>query len=66
MVRTVQAVISKDGEVHLIEPITLEGEHRALVMIMDEAPAELPILACELSLLEWNLPEEDLAWMHLQ
>ena len=66
MVRTVQAVISKDGEVHLIEPIKLDGEHRALVMIMDEVPAELPVLACELSLTEWNLPEEDAAWMHLQ
>lgn len=67
MVRTVQAVISKDGEVHLIEPITLDGEHRALVMIMDKVPAQQqPALACELSLAEWNLPEEDAAWMHLQ
>lgn len=74
MVRTVQAVINKDGEVHLIEPIRLDGEHRAIVMIMDELPAkspaeppaELPVLACSSSLAEWNLPEEDIAWMHLQ
>jgi hypothetical protein len=66
MIRTVQAVISKDGEVQLVEPITLDADYRALVMIMDVVPAELPVLACEPSLSEWNLPEEDNAWMHLQ
>lgn len=66
MIRTIQAVIGKNGEVRLVEPVTLDGEYRALVMIMDEVPAELPVLACEPSLSEWNLPEEYSAWMHLQ
>lgn len=66
MIRTIEAEIDEHGEVRLIEPLRLRSKHRALVMIIDAEPATATTLACEHSLAEWNLPEEDIAWMHLQ
>jgi len=66
MIRTLPAIIDKNGEIRLVEPIKLDAECRALVTIMDEEHAELSALACDLTLSEWILPEEDRAWMHLQ
>ena len=69
MIRTVEAVIDENGNVHLLEPVPLSGSRRALVMILDE-PKELAAetaLLSERSLAEdWNRPEEDAAWSHLQ
>jgi len=67
--RAVQAVIDEDGNVRLLEPIPLSGSKRALVMILDEpgAPIAETALLSERSLAEdWNRPEEDAAWSHLQ
>jgi len=66
MIRTLPAIIDKNGEVRLVEPIKLESECHALVTIMDEEHDELSPLACDQALSEWILPEEDRAWMHLQ
>ncbi len=66
MIRTLPAIIDKNGEVRLVESITLDAECRALVTIMDEEHAEFSPLACDQNLSEWILPEEDRAWMHLQ
>ena len=69
MVRTVEAVIDEQGNVHLLEPVPLSASRRALVMILDE-PGELvaeTALLSERSLAEdWSRPEEDAAWSHLQ
>ncbi len=70
MIRTVEAVIDEQGQVHLLEPVELPATRRALVTILDEEPASnVPdtALLSELALAEdWNRPEEDQAWSHLQ
>ena len=70
MLRTVEAVIDAQGQVHLLEPISLTGSRRALVTILEE---ERDISVHEAALLseaalaeDWNRPEEDVAWSHLQ
>ena len=69
MHRTVEAVIEADGRVRLLEPIEPGTARRALLTILDE-PAEeasnLSALLSEAALEDWNRPEEDEAWSHLQ
>ena len=69
MIQTVEAVIDSQGRVRLLGPITGEGTRRALVTVLDE-PGEMPneaALLAEAALSEdWNRPEEDAAWSHLQ
>jgi hypothetical protein len=66
--RTVEAVIEPTGEVHLIEPVRVTSPRRALVTILEEAPeANETALLSEAALAEdWNRPEEEAAWAHLQ
>jgi hypothetical protein len=69
MIRTVEAIINELGQVKLLETVSLDGPRRALVTVLDEEP--LPIthdsLLSETALAEdWNRPEEDSAWAHLQ
>lgn len=70
MIRTVNAVIDEHGNVHLLEPVQLPAARRALVTILEEHPtAGVPetALLSEAALgEEWNRPEEDEAWSHLQ
>jgi hypothetical protein len=70
MIQTVEAVIDEDGKVHLLEPVRLTEARRALVTILEEDPsgdASETALLSERSLAEdWNRPEEDEAWSHLQ
>ena len=69
MIRTVEAVIDEHGNVRLLEPVPGHGARRALVMILDEpgTPVAGTALLSERSLAEdWNRPEEDKAWSHLQ
>ena len=66
--RTIEAVISKDGEICLLEPIADGSEHRAIVVLLDEAgiSTEQTAALSEPALRDWNRPEEDSAWSHLQ
>ena len=66
--KTVEAIIETNGEVHLIEPLRVPTPCRALVTILEEAPAAKDTaLLSEAALAEdWNRPEEDAAWAHLQ
>lgn len=69
MIHTLEATIDENGEVLLAEPIAIKGVHRALVMVLDEPPANIDetVLLAEHSLAEdWNKPEEDEAWSHLK
>jgi len=70
MIRTFEAVIDEKGNVRLLEAVRLPGMRRALVSILEEEPA---IAANETALLsepalaeDWNRPEEEKAWSHLQ
>jgi hypothetical protein len=70
MLRTVEAVIDAQGQVHLLEPISLAEARRALVTILEEAPGtgthESALLSESALAEDWNRPEEDAAWSHLQ
>jgi hypothetical protein len=69
MIKTVEAVVGPGGVVRLLESVPLTGERRALVTILDEEPQTQPhetTLLSESALSDWNRPEEDAAWAHLQ
>ena len=70
MIRTLEAVIDEQGAVKLLENVRLPAARRALVMILEEEPMGHPAetaLLSEAALAEdWNRPEEDAAWAHLQ
>ena len=70
MLETVEAMVDEAGNVRLLERLHLSSTHRALVTILDDAH---PIVSAETALLseptlavDWNRPEEDAAWSHLQ
>ncbi len=70
MLQTIEAMIDEQGNVRLLEFIQLPTARRALVTILeDELDANIPetALLSEAALAEdWNRPEEDKAWSHLQ
>ena len=69
MMRTIKAIVDERGVVHLLEPVQLDRRRRALVTILAEEPSDVheTALLSEASLAEdWNRPEEDAAWAHLQ
>ena len=66
--RSVEAIIEPTGEVRLIEPIVVSSPCRALVTILEEAPADRDAAFLSEAALtaDWNRAEEDAAWAHLQ
>ena len=70
MLQTVEAVIDEQGQVRLLESVTLSAARRALVIILEEVPStsthELALLSEQALAEDWNRPEEDTAWSHLQ
>lgn len=66
--RTVKAVVDEQGRVRLLESVSLPAGQRALVTILednDNESSETALLS-EPALKDWNRPEEDAAWSHLQ
>ncbi len=67
MPKSIEARIETDGQVHLSEPVRLSHACRAIVTIMDDLDVPETALLSEETLSEdWNRPEEDEAWSHLQ
>lgn len=68
MYQTFEATIDDDGAVRLNEPAQLPAGRRALVVVMEDVPVfNEAYLLSEASLaVDWNRPEEDAAWAHLQ
>jgi hypothetical protein len=70
VIRTVEAVIDEQGTVRLKETVRLAAPRRAVVTIFEEdraGQADEPTLLSEPALAQdWNRPEEDAAWSHLQ
>ncbi|HYY95024.1 MAG TPA: hypothetical protein VE713_10930 [Pyrinomonadaceae bacterium] len=68
--KTVEAIIDENGKVQLLESVSLPEACRALVTILDEEPAtelsETALLSGQALAEDWNRPEEDEAWSHLQ
>ena len=67
MMKSIEARIEKDGHVHLLEPVHLSHPCRAIVTIIEEPQIAETALLSERALAEdWDRPEEDEAWSHLQ
>jgi len=71
MMRTVRAVIDEQGTVRLLESIRLAAPQVALVTILEDdnedvTGRELALLSERSLAKDWNRPEEDQAWSHLQ
>jgi hypothetical protein len=65
--KTVEAIIEPDGSVHLVEPIQVPRPRRALVTVLDEESEGQTALLSEAALSrDWDRPEEEEAWRHLQ
>ena len=71
MLRSIEAVIDTDGKVKLKEPVVLKAPCRAIVTIFDddvwaEPTRETALLSEQALARDWERPEEDEAWSHLQ
>ena len=67
MIQTLEATIEKSGEVHLINPIHLTHSCRAIVTIIEEPGiSDTSLLSQPALAQDWERPEEDAAWSHLQ
>jgi hypothetical protein len=66
--RTHEAIIDEQGRIRLLQPIKGGSRRRALVVLLDEAIMSTDESAAlsEDALADWNRPEEDSAWSHLQ
>jgi len=61
--------VEQDGTVRLLQPVRLPAQRRAFVLILNEPAVEISetALLSEVALGEdWDRPEEDAAWSHLQ
>jgi hypothetical protein len=70
MHRTLEAIVDDQGNIRLLETVPLLAGRRVLVTILEEEhvfPVDEVTLLSEAALAEdWNRPEEDAAWSHLQ
>jgi hypothetical protein len=68
MIQTIEAVIDTEGKVRLLEKVRVPSTRRALVTILGDEPisSETALLSEAALAEDWNRPEEDAAWSHLQ
>ena len=69
MIQTVEAIVDAAGRVQLLGEVRVPGPRRALVTVLEElavVPGEAALLAEAALAVDWNRPEEDAAWSHLQ
>jgi hypothetical protein len=69
MIQIIEAMIDKNGSVSLLEEVHLPSARRALVTILEQPVTdqmETALLSEAALAADWNLPEEDEAWSHLQ
>ena len=63
-------LIDEQGNVRLLEPVHLPAGRRALVTILEDrqvaGPPETALLSEAALAEDWDRPEEDEAWSHLQ
>jgi len=62
-----EATIETDGSVQLRNSVQLPHRCRAIVTVIEDSESSETALLSEAALAEdWNRPEEDEAWAHLQ
>ena len=71
MLKTVEAILEKNGYLCLLEKVDLGQAKRVLVTFLDEemqhdGVSDTALLSEEALGEDWNRPEEDEAWQHLQ
>jgi hypothetical protein len=67
MLKTIKATVNEKGEVRLLEPVTIKQPCRAIVMIIEEGDVpDATLLSQQALAQDWDRPEEDEAWAHLQ
>ena len=69
MLQTVEAWIDENGQIRLLEPLTLSRPSRAFVTILSsylKEDNETALLSESSLAVDWNRKEEDEAWAHLQ
>ncbi len=69
MLKTVEAVLEADGRLRLLEQVDLPHARRVLVIFLDdesEGAGETALLSEHALAKDWERPEEDEAWQHLQ
>ena len=70
MMRSYNAKIDSNGQVHLLKPAHLRGPSKAVVTVLEPTAEETDgalLKFTESSLYnDWERPEEDEAWAHLQ
>lgn len=67
MLKSVEAMIETNGEIHLLEPVRVGHSCRAIVTIIDELDVpETALLSQQTLAHDWERPEEEAAWSHLQ
>ena len=70
MHKTLEAVIDENGNVRLLEDLKIPAGRRALVTILEDDAAtaehDTALLSEQALAEDWNRPEEDAAWSHLQ
>lgn len=67
MLKSLDATVETDGQIHLREQIRLPHPCRAIVTIIDEIEVpETALLSESILGKDWNRPEEERAWSHLQ
>jgi hypothetical protein len=65
----VEAIVDETGAVRLLQPLSLGRRHRALLTILTDDPreeSETTLLSESALARDWNRPEEEKAWAHLQ
>ncbi len=62
------AEIDENGNVKLLKELPVSSSRRALVTILDEGEqiSETALLSEPALAVDWNRPEEDVAWSHLR
>ena len=67
MLKSLEARIETNGQVRLLEPVQVGHACRAIVTIIEEPGiSETALLSQEALARDWDRPEEDEAWSHLQ
>jgi len=67
MLKSIEATVEPDGHVSLHETVHISRACRAIVTLLEEPDIPETALLSEAALGEdWNRPEEDEAWSHLQ
>ena len=67
MLKSLEARIETNGQVRLLEPVQVGRACRAIVTIIEEPGVpETALLSQEALARDWDRPEEDEAWSHLQ